>query len=523
MFTKKDNQQIKNKGISIQTINGQLNNFVNGFPFLNIIKPAINNNGVLFLNDDVKNEYIKIFDENVNSKNIVKFVPASGAATRLFRKLFNYYNNYNGTQEEYLKIISDRSFESIYYFFEHITNFVFYDKLKKFLISKKFSSEGQINEKYYYKIIEYILTKKGLNYGYKPKGLILFHRYDDGNRTALEEHLVEGANYCASNSIVNICFTISPEHKPLFSKYLKKIKKAYEKAFNVKYNITLSEQKPSTDIIAVDLNNNPIRNDDQSLLFRPGGHGALIENLNNIDADIIFIKNIDNVVLDSLKGDTYFYKKVLAGLLLSYQNKIFNYLEKLENKAQVDSKLINEIDTFIQKKLCVIPNAGFAKFKNEEKIEYFITKLNRPIRVCGMVKNEGEPGGGPYWVENPDKTKSLQIVESTQFNKKDEKQLDIINKSTHFNPVDIVCVVRDYKGKKFDLSKFVDKTTGFISQKTKNGIDIKAQEFPGLWNGAMSDWNTIFAEVPITTFNPVKIINDLLRKEHQREEDLLAK
>jgi len=273
----------------------------------------------------------------------------------------------------------------------------------------------------------------------------------------------------------------------------------------------------------VDMNNKPIRNDDKSLLFRPGGHGALIENLNTIDADIIFIKNIDNVVLDSLKDDTYFYKKVLAGLLLCYQNKIFNYLKNLEKKSKVDSKLIDEIDNFIQKKLCVIPNLDFDKLKKEEKINYFISKLNRPIRVCGMVKNEGEPGGGPYWVENKDKTTSLQIVESSQFNKDDKKQINIINKSTHFNPVDIVCGVRDYKGNKFDLTKFVDKTTGFISHKTKDGVELKAQELPGLWNGAMSDWNTIFTEVPITTFNPVKIINDLLRKEHQREEDIIAK
>ncbi|MCK5823225.1 MAG: DUF4301 family protein [Bacteroidales bacterium] len=522
MFTKKDKQQLKNKGISLQTIQEQIDNFSNGFPFLNIIKPAIIKNGVLLLKDEENEKYIKLFEDSINSKNIVKFVPASGAATRLFRKLFNYYNNYHGTQEEYLEIISDRSFESIYYFFEHLTNFVFYDKFKKILISKKFSSDGQIREKDYYKIIEYILTKKGLNYGYKPKGLILFHRYEEGNRTPVEEHLVEGANYCASNSKVNICFTISPEHKQLFSKYLKKITKAYEKAFNVKYNITLSEQKPSTDIIAVDLNNNPIRNDDKSLLFRPGGHGALIENLNQINADIIFIKNIDNVVLDSLKDDTYFYKKVLAGLLLSYQNKIFNYLEKLEKKSKVDSKLIDEIDTFIQKELCVIPNPDFDKFKKEEKIKYFITKLNRPIRVCGMVKNEGEPGGGPYWVENQDKTASLQIIEGSQFNKNDKKQLNIINKSTHFNPVDIVCGVKDYKGNKFDLTEFIDKITGFISQKTKDGVELKAQELPGLWNGAMSDWNTIFTQVPISTFNPVKIINDLLRKEHQRNEDLIT-
>ena len=523
MFTKKDNQQIKNKGISLQTIQEQINNFVTGFPYLNIIKPAINNDGVLLLNEEDKNEYIKFFDESRNSKDIVKFVPASGAATRLFRKFFNYYNNYHGTQEEYLDIISDRSFESIYYFFENIHNFAFYDKLKKFLVSKKFTLTEQIEEKDYYKIIECLLTKKGLNYGNNPKGLILFHRYNDGNRTSIEEHLVEGANYCASNSKVNIYITISPEHKQQFQKHIKTTKKKYEKAFNVKYNITMSEQKSSTDIIAVDLKNNPIRNSDNSLLFRPGGHGALIENLNQIDADIIFIKNIDNVVPDILKNDTYFYKKVLAGVLLQYQNKIFGYLNKLQNSTNIDNKLIKEIDGFIQKELCVIPNSDFDKLKKDDKIIYFIKKLNRPVRVCGMVRNEGEPGGGPFWVKNNDKTTSLQIVEGSQFNKKDKKQVNIINKSTHFNPVDIVCGVRDFKGKKFNLIKFIDKTTGFISQKTKAGVELKAQELPGLWNGAMSDWNTIFAEVPITTFNPVKIINDLLRKEHQRNEDLIAK
>ncbi len=523
MFSKKDKQQIKEKGISSQTIQEQINNFINGFPFLNIVKSAIANDGVLLLNEKEKNEYIELFDKSINSKDIVKFVPASGAATRLFRELYDYYNNYHGTQEEYLKVISDRSFQSIYYLFEHIHNFAFYDELKKFLVSKKFTLAEQIEEKDYYKIIEYLLTDKGLNYGNKPKGLILFHRYNDSNRTPVEEHLVEGANYCASNSKVNIYFTISPEHKQQFQKHIKTIKKKYEKIFNVKFNITLFEQKPSTDIIAVDLKNKPFRNKDNSLLFRPGGHGALIENLNQIDADIIFIKNIDNVVPDILKKDTDFYKKVLAGVLLHYQNKIFNYLKNLQNTSKVDNKLIKEIDSFIQKDLCVIPNPDYEKLNKDEKIAYFIKKMNRPVRVCGMVKNEGEPGGGPYWAENNDKTISLQIIEGSQFNQKDKKQVNIINKSTHFNPVDIVCGVRDFKGVKFDLTKYVDKTTGFISQKTKAGVELKAQELPGLWNGAMSDWNTFFVEVPVTTFNPVKIINDLLRKEHQREEDLIAK
>lgn len=523
MFSEKDKQQIKEKGISLQTIEKQINNFVNGFPFLHIIKPAVADDGILLLNKDEKNKYIELYEKNINTKKIVKFVPASGAATRLFRKLFNYYNNYNGTQEEYLDIISDRSFESIYYFFEHLQNFAFYDELKKFLISKEFLLADQIEEKDYYKIIENLLSKKRLDYGNKPKGLILFHRYNDGNRTPVEEHLVEGANYCASNSKVDICFTISPEHSKDFLKHINKVCKKYEKEFNIKYNITLSEQKSSTDIIAVDMKNQPLRNKDNSLIFRPGGHGALIENLNKIDADVIFIKNIDNVVLDNLKEDTFFYKKVLAGVLLHHQNIIFNYLNKLQDNSKVDNKLLKEIDTFLQKELCIIPNSDYAKLNKEDKIVYFTEKLNRPIRVCGMVRNEGEPGGGPYWSENNDKTISLQIVEGAQFNKKDKKQVDIINKSTHFNPVDIVCGVRDFKGTKFDLTKYIDNTTGFISKKTKDGIELKAQELPGLWNGAMSCWNTIFVEVPIITFNPVKIINDLLRKEHQRNEDLIAK
>lgn len=326
------------------------------------------------------------------------------------------------------------------------------------------------------------------------------------------EHLAEGALYAqSSNQIVKIHFTVSPEHKENFEKHINSNTTQFENTYNVTYEVSFSEQKSYTDTIAVDLKNEPFRDADGSLLFRPAGHGALIANLNEIDADIIFVKNIDNVVPDKLKEDTISYKKALAGTLLKYQEKLFSYLNSLDGK--VSSGDIEEMMTFLKDELRIKNLPELATIN--DKINFLKQKFNRPLRICGMVKNEGEPGGGPFFAQNNDGTQSLQIVESSQIDPGDDQQKSIANAATHFNPVDLVCGVRNYKGEKFDLSNYVDPKTGFISQKSKDGLELKAQELPGLWNGAMSDWNTLFVEVPVSTFNPVKTVNDLLRPQHQ--------
>jgi hypothetical protein len=491
MFSDKDLQQIESRGADLATINQQIENFKTGFPFMNVIKAATIGDGMIKLEEEDVEKYKQIFDSQANSLDLLKFVPASGAATRMFKSLFSAKD-----EGKFDKSVTE--------FLERLKGFAFYDSLIKAIGSENADAQT---------ILDYLLTDKGLDYGSLPKGLLEFHAYGDTSRTPAEEHLVEGAKYANSAGKVKLHFTVSPEHRPKFKALIDRVLDGYESSFGVKYDISFSEQKPSTDTIAVNMDNTPFRTNDGSLLFRPAGHGALLANLNDQSADVVFIKNIDNVVPDRLKETTIDYKKALAGVLLDYQKKVFAYQTQLEtNDSDV---LINEISTFLANQLCTLPSADFAGYSKEEKIAYLKNKLNRPLRVCGMVKNVGEPGGGPFWAENSDGTTSLQVVESAQIDLSDAAQKEIFDKATHFNPVDLICSMKDYKGNKFDLLQFRDPQTGFITQKSQSGKDLKAQELPGLWNGSMSDWNTLFVEVPLITFNPVKTVNDLLRKEHQ--------
>lgn len=508
MFTEKDIQQIKKQGLTVDKVKNQINDFESGFPFLNIYKPATINDGIVRLNENEILAYVKLF-EDINP-DALKFVPASGAASRMFKFLFEFYEN---AKEQY-ESIEDIENVDVKIFFSNIKKFAFYGELKHVLETKNYDIESLLEQGKYKGILKYFLFEEGLNYGQKPKGVLLFHINDKITKTAFEEHLLEGINYAKSaDNKVKIHFTISTEHDHMFQELVSKTVKDLEEKFSVKFEISFSQQKLSTDMIAVDLNNELFRNIDGSLLFRPGGHGALIENLNDLNADIIFIKNIDNVVPEKLAETTIRYKKALAGVLLSYQERIFNFINEIESE-DLNSKLTEEIEQFIEQEL----NYNFVKY---EKMESGVCKkrlleiLKRPIRVCGMVRNEGEPGGGPFRVIQSNGAISLQIVESSQIDPNNDLQMAILKSSSYFNPVDLVCAIKDHKGKKFDLLKYRDLNTGFISKKSKDGKELKAQELPGLWNGAMAKWNTIFVEVPIETFNPVKTVNDLLRPEHQ--------
>jgi len=423
----------------------------------------------------------------------------------MFKDLFEFLENKNNEPSN--------SFETK--FFDEIEKFAFYDDLNKICIK----NEGQtidelILNKQYKTVVENLLLEKGLNYGSLPKGLLKFHSYPTEIRTPMQEHLVEGALYAATASgKVNIHFTVSKEHRLLFEDHFKNTVSLFEKKYNVTYNVGFSEQKPYTDTIAADVNDEAFRDNDGELVFRPGGHGALIENLNDLNGDVIFIKNIDNVVPDSLKENTTTYKKIIAGILVNLQKQSFGYLKEMENETLSKAKL-SVIAQFCEIRLNN-QHPDLHSLTDIELQKYLYTKLNRPIRVCGMVKNIGEPGGGPFLTLNSDGTVSPQILESSQIDMSNPVDKAIMMNSTHFNPVDLVCGVKDYQGKKFNLLQHVDKNTGFISLKSKNGKELKALELPGLWNGAMSDWNTIFVEVPIDTFNPVKTVNDLLRPQHQ--------
>ncbi len=498
MFIEKDIQQIKERGSDLSVVEEQVHYFEKGFPFLQLSKAATVGDGIIRLTDDEIAQVISEFDKSAADGEIalLKFVPASGAATRMFKSLFGFLQE-------------DKKDKSVEEFFAKLKDFAFYEDLKTSLAADGYEIESA-DEK---TIASYFLTAKGLGYGELPKGLLKFHNYSERSRTPLEEHLVEGAKYANAGSNVQIHFTVSPEHRDKFEKLVVEVIPSYQTQYGVRYIVSFSEQKSATDTIAVNLDNTPFREKDDTLLFRPAGHGALLENLAQLDADIIFIKNIDNVVPDRIKDDTITYKKALAGIVLKYQKKIFSYLDKLA--GQVDSALLSELDTFFRSELCVIPPADFDTWDDEKKKAYFVGKLDRPLRACGMVKNQGEPGGGPFWAENADGSSSLQIVESAQVDVDNADQNTIFKNSTHFNPVDLVCAVKNKKGELYDLKKFRDPLTGFITGKSKDGKELKAQELPGLWNGSMADWNTLFAEVPLITFNPVKTVNDLLREQHQ--------
>ncbi|MCP9611098.1 DUF4301 family protein [Coprobacter tertius] len=505
MLTQQDKEVIFRKGISEAQIESQLESFKKGFPFLTLYAPATTGNGILALNKNEIEKYLGIWDEYLKkNRKIVKFVPASGAASRMFKALFEFLGaKYTSPETDAEKT-----------FFENISYFAFYDDLNKVCLKNEGKNIDELLSVGKFKaIVSNLLLPEGLDYGSLPKGMLKFHRYAQASRTAMEEHLVEGALYAGNTGgEVSVHFTVSHEHLPLFKERVTQKQPEYEKKYGVRYDISFSEQKSSTDTIAADSENHPFR-DNGTLLFRPGGHGALIENLNDIDADVIFIKNIDNVVPDRLKDITVQYKKVIGGILISLQQQIDEYTSLLESGKYTIEDLREVID-FLQHKL-FIRNPETKLLEDGELAIYLLKKLKRPIRVCGMVKNIGEPGGGPFLARNQDATYSPQILESSQIDMNDPESKKMFETSTHFNPVDLVCAVKNAKGDKYDLRKFVDKNTGFISMKSKNGKELKALELPGLWNGAMSDWNTLFVEVPIETFNPVKTVNDLLREQHQ--------
>lgn len=510
MLKQKDLKQLNKKGISKEVFLQQINAFDHEFPYIDLVAPVTSDAGIIILNDEQIDYYVKKYDQELEKLSVTKFVPASGAATRMFKNVYEWREKLeNNITPQELK----KENESAKMFFDRIQDFAFWDSLSNVMSLNGHNAQECLEKSDYLPILEFLLDDKGLNYGLLPKGLVEFHNYNGTSRTAFEEHLVEGALYGKDkNGNVNIHFTVSPKHIELFHNLLANVVDYYESLYNVKYNITFSVQDPSTDTIAVNAKNQPLRTDDGELFFRPGGHGALIYNLNTVNKDVIFIKNIDNVVPDKLKDSTVLYKKMLGGVLLELREEVFKLQEIIE-KGELNDEIHEKAIDFACKKLNFDP-ATFNVEQSKQK-EILSEMLNAPIRVCGMVKNENEPGGGPFWVYDESGKKSLQIIESSQINMDDPKQKKVFNNSTHFNPVDIVCSIKNHKGEKYGLEKYIDPNTGFVNYKSKDGNSIKALELPGLWNGAMTKWITVFVEVPIITFNPVKSVNDLLRDEHQ--------
>lgn len=505
-FNQEDVSQIEAIGLSMQQVLGQLEMFKRGFPFTKLATSAIIGNGIEELNETHRKNYIDYFDAQRDKKDLVKFTPASGAATRMFKSLYQFLNHYDSEQESLKEFIQRNRLFGLEEFLNGISHFAFINPLRKEIRARypdyKYKSKGERCMI----LVRTLLSDQGLNYGSLPKGLIPFHKYTKYATTAFEEQLFEGTHYAASNDAIFAHFTFSPEHVEHFKKEFESVKNRVEKKTRKEVHVSYSFQESKTNTIAVNMNNEPFRNEQGRLVFRPAGHGALLENLNEVNADIVFVKNIDNVIAEEYVDTIAQYKKVLAGKLLSLQDKIFGYLHQLR-EDNPSEELISEVRSFMWNEL-------YIKDVSDSAL-HLASLLNRPIRVCGMVKNTGAIGGGPFWVIDADGVQSLQIVEAAQINIKDASQRSILSESTHFNPVDVVCGVRDFLGNKFDLTSFTDPNTGFISIKDIDGQPIKALELPGLWNGGMANWNTVFVEVPLITFNPVKTVNDLLHKEHQ--------
>lgn len=508
-LTENDLQLLSKKGISERKVNEQIETFKEGIPFVQLEKAVMVGEGISKFTPEEEKQLMQRFDKAQGETALLKFVPASGAASRMFRALFNFLDSYDPSSEsldDYLKRTDDSDMKI---FSEGLTEFPFYTNVHNRIKGKASSKDEE-----FYLLVKEILSEDALNYGFYPKGLLPFHNYGDHAATPFEEHLKEASVYAKSGDTAHLHFTISEQHGEMYNKEFSGIKDRVSKAVQTSFNVSYSYQKPSTDTIAVDMDNEPFRMDDGSVLFRPGGHGALIENLNDQDADIVFIKNIDNVTVPRFAGEVVDSKKVLAGVLLKVQAKAFEFARRLID-GNLTAEHLDEIKSFLENELNVRFSDTFANFNIGQQIDILKDKINRPIRICGMVKNEGEPGGGPFWIKDRKGNVSLQIIESAQIDMDNVEQADILKNATHFNPVDLVCGIKNHKGQKYDLIKFVDTKQGFITGKTKDGRELKALELPGLWNGAMAYWNTIFVEVPLQTFSPVKTVNDLLKPAHQ--------
>ncbi len=523
MLRKEDIAQIEQRGSTVETVQQQIERFKQGFPWMKIVAPATPERGIQVLDEAAVEAAAKYYETSKISGKC-KFVPASGAASRMFKDLFSGLD----ALKEGKELADDAPAAK---FVDKIQSFAFYTP-------ELFGTETCKCPEYRQSVLAKTLTEEGLGYGAKPKGVLKFHKYTDGEiRTAFAEHLVEAQNYMRNeDGSANLVVTISPEHQHLFEEAYAEVKAAYEAKYGVKYNITFTFQDKATDTVAVDVENKPFRTETDSLLFRPAGHGALIYNLNKIEEEVVSIKNIDNVANERLLPQTATWKKVLLGKALELRDKIHGYLAEFDAVTGVTfavatpdlpgyfpsredvyateecQALCDDIQEFLSKELCI----AFGQFNTpKERALALREKLDRPIRVAGMVKNQGEPGGGPFIIAEKDGSTSLQVLESVQINMSDDHARNALASATHFNPVDIVCCLHNYKGESFDLLKYVDEDAGFISSKSYQGRELKALELPGLWNGAMSNWNTLFVEVPLETFNPVKVVLDLLRPAHQ--------
>jgi hypothetical protein len=517
LFSAAELQDLHARGLTVEAVLSQITTFKRGIPFTVLHRPCTVGDGITALQPRDLTRLAAVYTEAAAAGRAMKFIPASGAASRMFQALLSCLNRFEQIEEQQIAAAAasnDAECRDLLQWLRGLRKFAFYGDLQSVLARDDRDLEALITQGHYKDILEYFLTPRGLNYANLPKALLAFHRYPDHCRTPLEEHLVEAAAYTQDqHGLARLHFTVTPAHQHAMLAHLEAVRSRYERS-GVHYEVAFSTQKPSTDTIAVALDNQPFRDQHGHLVFRPAGHGALLENLRALGGDVVFIKNIDNVVPDHLKAETYLYKRALGGYVVELQNQIFTYVRALATQ-EVDEQWLSQVFAFARHTLSIVPPPGMEHQPRSARSQYLYGLLNRPLRVCGMVRNAGEPGGGPFWVQHADASLSLQIVETSQVDLRLAEQRAIVAAATHFNPVDLVCGLRDYQGKPFDLSQFTDPNTGFISVKSHEGKELKALELPGLWNGSMARWNTLFVEVPLSTFNPVKTVLDLLRPQHQ--------
>lgn len=517
LFSDQDKTLIAARGSTEDNIRAQIETLQRGSLFTKLQRPCTLDDGITVITPSETTRCTALFATATQSGRVMRFVPASGAATRMFQLLLTWHNQDVHLDAKQIAAAASsgmRDHQDFLHFFQNIRRFAFYEDLRAAMAKHGLRLASLVEHGQYQDLLDYLLTPKGLDYANLPKALLKFHRYPDHCRTPLEEHLVEvTATMQDRHRVARLHFTVPSDYQEAVRQYLNSVRHRYERS-GVQFEITLSIQKPSSDTIAVDLENRPFRDRQGHLLFRPAGHGALLANVNELQGDIIFLKNIDNVVPDHLKHETNVVARLLGGYLVALQQEIFGHLQQLAMQ-QLDAARLQRIFAFARDKLCIIAPQRIERGSAGEQADFLWEKLNRPLRVCGVVKNTGEPGGGPFWVEHEDGAVSLQIVETSQVDTQDAEQRAILASSTHFNPVNLVCGVRDYRGRPFDLQRFIDPNSGFVSIKSYEGSSLKALELPGLWNGAMAHWNTVFVEVPLLTFNPVKTVLDLLRPEHQ--------
>ena len=514
-FTKQDIKQIEDKGLDLKSVENQMLHLTRSNYFVKLYASATIGDGIIKFSEDESQYFATFFDAHKKEKSVIKFVPSSGVASRMFKSLYTFLDNYDINKETINSYVNRTKSVDLFLFFVTVEKLPFHNEVFEAL--KNHFPEFKLLplDKRRLLFVEFLLSKKYFDFGEYPKWLLPFHNYKTHISTAFEEHLVEASQYAAIDGMAALHFTISKQHQKQFLEHYESIKEIVETKTNTSFDISYSFQDPKTDTIAITLDNKPFKLDDK-LLFRPSGHGALLHNLNAIDADLIFIKNIDNVMMQNGMDKMVYYKTILGGYLLKLQSKAFDYAHQLD-QYEITEEEIYEIANFLSDQMNVYISPEFEKYANHYKVDYLKSRINRPIRVCGMVKNEGEPGGGPFWVKHENGELSLQIVEMNQINTKSESQNKIVKSATHFNPVDIVCGVKNYKGGKYDLNQFMDVKTHFVAIKNKYGKKLKTLERPGLWNGGMALWNTVFVEVPLSTFNPVKKVHDLLKAPHQLE------